>query len=142
MTGSAKRYLAVVEDDENVSRAFARLLRSAGFEPITYLSAEAFLGDDKRPRFDCLVADFQLPGISGLELARRLASVSDPTPVLLLTARDDPSDRAAAQSAGCAGYFQKTDPGSDILDGIHNALHTSAGITALPERNSYTPPRC
>ena len=124
MNSECKHYVAVVEDDESVARAFARLLRSAGYEPITYPSAEAFLEDAKRPRFDCLVLDFQLQGISGLDLARRLAAVSDPTPVFLMTARDDPEDRAAAQAAGCAGYFQKTDLGAEILASIHHAVLT------------------
>jgi FixJ family two-component response regulator len=122
MIGERKRYVAVVEDDESVSRAFARLLRSAGYEPIAYRSAEAFLGDDKHPRFDCLVVDYQLQGISGIELAQRLAAVGNPTPIALLTARDDPDDRAAAHAAGCAGYFRKTDVGSEILDWIHMAV--------------------
>jgi FixJ family two-component response regulator len=130
MSGRQKHYVAIVDDDESVARAFARLLRSAGYEPITYPSAEAFLEDSKRPRFDCLVLDFQLDGISGLDLAQRLAAVNDSTPILMLTARDDPHDRAAAQAAGCAGYFRKTDLGSDILSAIHEAI--LAGPAALP----------
>jgi FixJ family two-component response regulator len=122
MNGVRKHYVAVVDDDESVARAYARLLRSAGYEPIAYNSAEAYLEDDKHPRFECLVLDFQLNGISGLELARRLAAVKDPTPVLLLTARDNPEDRAAAKAAGCAGYFRKTDLGSDILETIRNII--------------------
>ena len=118
MKAVAKRYVAVVDDDEGVARAFARLLRSAGYEPITYPSAEAFLEDSRQPVFECLVLDSQLGGISGLELARRLASVSYHAPILLVTARDDPGERAQALAAGCAGYFLKIDPGTDILDRI------------------------
>ena len=130
MSGGGKHYIAVVDDDESVGRAVARLLRSAGYEPITYHSAEAFLGDDKHPRFDCLVFDCQLQGISGLDLASRLAAVNDRTPVLLLTGRDEPDHRAAALAAGCAGYFRKSDLGSEILDWIHEAVLIHSGETA------------
>ena len=124
MNKEHKHYVAVVDDDESVARAFARLLRSAGYEPITYPSAEAFLGDARQPDFDCLVLDSQLEGISGLELARRLAAVNDSTPILLVTARDDPDERDQAMAAGCAGYFLKADPGADIIECIDAAIHT------------------
>ena len=123
MNAERKHYVAVVEDDESVARAFARLLRSSGYEPITYRSAEAFLEDAKRPGFDCLVLDSQLEGIPGLELARRLAAINYSAPILLVTARDAPNERAQAAAAGCAGYFLKADPGADIIDRIDAAIH-------------------
>jgi FixJ family two-component response regulator len=131
MNNELKHYVAVVDDDESVARAFARLLRSAGYEPITYPSAEAFLGDVRQPDFDCLVLDSQLEGISGLELARRLAAVNDTTPVLLVTARDDPEERDQAMAAGCAGYFLKADPGADIIKGIDAAIHSTPPATRI-----------
>lgn len=123
MNGGHKHYVAVVDDDESVARAFARLLRSVGYEPITYPSAEAFLADARHPDFDCLVLDSQLAGITGLELARRLAAVNHPTPILLVTARDDPEERSQAMAIGCAGYFQKADPGADIIERIGTVVH-------------------
>jgi FixJ family two-component response regulator len=115
-------YVAVVDDDESVCRSFGRLLRTAGFQPVSYASAEAFLEDTKRPRFDCLVLDIQLEGMSGLELMRRLAAVHDGTPVVFITAHDAPAGRADAAAAGCAGYFRKTDPGELILEAIIKAV--------------------
>ena len=126
MNGACNHYVAVVDDDESVCRSFGRLLRTAGFQPVTYLSAEAFLEDTKRPRFDCLVLDIQLEGISGLELSRRLSLVSDATPVIFITAHDDPKVREEAESsAGCAGYFSKNDPGAGILDLIKRIVDPS-----------------
>lgn len=116
-------YVAVVDDDESVCRSFGRLLRTAGFQPVTYASAEAFLADTKRPRFDCLVLDIQLGGISGLELSHRLSAVKDSTPVVFITAHDDPGVRAQAEASGCAGYFRKTDPGVLVLEAINTAVH-------------------
>lgn len=111
-------YVAVVDDDENVCRALGRLFRASGILPVTYASAEKFLGDLKRPQFDCLVLDVQLGGMSGIELGRRLASENYPAPFICLTAHDDPETRARAMAAGCAAFFSKTDPGIAILDTI------------------------
>jgi FixJ family two-component response regulator len=116
-------YVAIVDDDESVCRSFGRLLRTAGYQPITYPSAEAFLDDRKRPHFDCLVLDLQLTGISGIELSHRLHAVNDPTPIVFITAQDDPAERASAEAAGSVGYFRKTDPGNLILDLIKTLLN-------------------
>ena len=113
-------YVAVVDDDESLCRSFSRLLRTAGFQPVTYASAEALLEDAKRPRFDCLVLDIQLEGMSGVELSRRLAAVKDTTPVIFITAHDEPEVRSQALATGCAGYFRKNDPGR-ARHGCHSA---------------------
>ena len=110
--------VAVVDDDENLRRSFARLLRAAGIHSIAYASAEAFLEDTARPQFDCLVLDIELPGLSGLELQERLSDSGISVPVLFITAYDEPRSRERAYAAGCAGYFRKTDSGRDVLDAI------------------------
>jgi FixJ family two-component response regulator len=98
------------------------LLRAAHFQPISYSSAEAFLADTKHPKFDCLVLDVQLLGMSGLELRKRLAAVRDSTPVVFITAYDNPKVTAAADAYGCAGFFRKTDASTDVLAAIHRAI--------------------
>src|ERR1039458_7257819 len=122
MSSSQNTYVAVVDDDESVCQSMSRLLRAAHFQPVTYSSAEAFLADKKHPRFDCLVLDVQLKGMSGLDLSRRLSAVEDGTPVIFITAHDDPEARAQAETAGCAGYFRKTDSGADVLAAIRRAI--------------------
>ena len=111
-------YVAVVDDDENICRSFGRLLRAAGFQPVTYDSAEAFLADRKHPEFGCLVLDIQLGAMSGIELAQRLAAAGAHTPIIFITAHDDPEARSAAEALGCAAYFRKTDSGKEVLDTI------------------------
>jgi len=118
MNSAGTTYVAVVDDDESVCRSFARLLRAAGMQAITYDSAESFLADAKRPQFSCLVLDIQLGGMSGIELARRLAAVGGRTPIIFITAHDDPDARSAAETLGCAAYFRKTDSGNDVLESI------------------------
>ena len=114
-------YVAVVDDDESICASFSRLLRAAQFQPITYASAEAFLADRNHPKFDCLVLDIQLEGMSGLELRKRLYAVKDGTPVVFITAHDDPEVRAQVEASGCAGYFRKTESGAAVLAAIRRA---------------------
>ena len=126
-------YIAVIDDDESICRSMSRLLRAAHLQPITYPSAEAFLADTKRPKFDCLVLDIQLQGMSGLDLSRRLAAVNDATPVVFITAHDEPEVRAQAEASNCAGFFRKTDSGADVLAAIRRAI--SGGDAGSPSRH-------
>jgi FixJ family two-component response regulator len=125
MDSRQKIYVAVVDDDESLCRSLSRLLRVAHFQPIAYLSAEALLADANHPKFGCLVLDIQLGGMSGLELSKRLNAVQDHTPVVFLTAHDDPEVRAEAEASGCAGYFRKTDTGASVVEAINKAVNPS-----------------
>jgi len=80
--------IAIVDDDPSLCRSFSRLLRLAGYEPSTFYSAEDFLADDGRERFDCILLDVQLGGMSGLELQRALARHGEAAAVIFVTAHD------------------------------------------------------
>jgi FixJ family two-component response regulator len=132
-------YIAVVDDDLSICRSLSRLLRAAHFQPITYASAEEFLADTKHPKFDCLVLDIQLEGMSGLELRQRLSAVNDVTPVVFITAHDDPEVSAQAKASGCAGFFHKTDSGTDVLAAIRRVTgleHDDAGGSPIEGNQS------
>ena len=58
-------YIAVIDDDPSFCRSLSRWLQATHFQPVVYRSAEAFLEDGKRPRFDCLLLYIQLGGMSG-----------------------------------------------------------------------------
>jgi len=118
MSSVTPTYIAVVDDDENICRSFGRLLRAAGLQPVPYDSAESFLADTKHPQFGCLVLDIQLGAMSGIELAQHLAAAGESIPVIFVTAHDDPQSRDAAEAAGCAAYFRKTDSGKEVLEAI------------------------
>ncbi len=122
MSSSRTIYIAVIDDDESTCRSMGRLLRAAHLQPVTYPSAESFLTDTNRPVFACLVLDIQLKGMSGLDLRQRLSAVKDLTPVVFITAHDDPAVRAQAEASGCAGYFRKTNSGADILAAIRRVV--------------------
>jgi len=83
--------LAIVDDDESVRRALARLLRSLGHEVRVFGSAEEF--EAGTMAVDCLILDVRMPGLSGPELRERLRSRPAPTPVVFVTGDTDPKAR-------------------------------------------------
>lgn len=108
--------IAIIDDDESLCRSLGRLVRQAGFSPVTFLSAEDFLQSPERTGVRCLLIDVNLGGMSGSALHRRLLTEGDTTPVIYITAHDEPSARAEALRTGCAGFFLKTDAGSGIIE--------------------------
>jgi FixJ family two-component response regulator len=115
---TVSRYVAVVDDDASLCRSLARLLLLSGYQPITFESAEQLLSDPLRTHFGCLLVDVQLGGMSGIDMHRRLLEEGNRTPVIYITAFDDPRAQADASGLGCAGYFRKTDAGNDILEAV------------------------
>jgi FixJ family two-component response regulator len=100
--------VAVVDDDESVRRALKRLLHSVGIEAETFPSGEAFLGTlssaaSCRPA--CVILDFEMPGIDGFELQRRLAPTG--MPIIFITGHDDPAIHEKALALGAVAYLQK-----------------------------------
>jgi FixJ family two-component response regulator len=110
--------VAIIDDDVSVCRALARLLRSMDFEAVEYHSAEAFLAAHSNPGFCCLLVDIQLAGMSGLEVPQQLAAKGDRTPVIFITAHDDPGLRDKAIKKGGARFFRKTDPFELIVEAL------------------------
>lgn len=121
MSSSSNTYVAIVDDDESLRRSLSRLLRAAGLQPIVYPSAEAFLSDGNQPRFGCLVLDIRMGGMSGIDLQKHLARAGATTPVIFVTAHDDPKEREEAIAAGCAGFFRKSDSGTNLITAIKAA---------------------
>ena len=117
-SATAAPAVAIIDDDESLCRSLGRLLRQAGFRPLTFASAEAFLQSPERPNLKCLLLDIQLGGMSGIALRRRLLAEGDTTPVIYITAHDESATRAEALSTGCAGFFRKTDPGAALIDAL------------------------
>lgn len=114
--------IAIIDDDESVCRSVGRLLQLAGLHSVFFASAEAFLANRLWDRFGCLLVDIQLTGMSGIELGRLLAARGSTTPIIYITAYDDPEMRVEALQSGCAGFFRKSDPGPDIVAAVRRAL--------------------
>jgi FixJ family two-component response regulator len=100
---SRKSIIAVVDDDESFRPALVESLLSYGYEVYGFGSAEDLIAANDLDRYDCIVSDVHLTGMSGIDLKRLLASRGVGVPVIMITARPDPGleERAAASGAIC-----------------------------------------
>lgn len=114
--------IAIIDDDESFCRSVRRWLQAATFSAAVYRSAEEFLADTDNCRFNCLLVDIQLGGMSGLDMHRRLIAAGNQTPVIFITAFDDPLAVAEALEQGCVAFFRKTVDGAELLQAIGRTL--------------------
>jgi FixJ family two-component response regulator len=117
-----KPVIAIVDDDESVREATMSLMRALGFLAEAFPCAEDFLKSDGLQRTSCLIADVRMPGMSGLELYRRLVASGKPIPTVLITAHSDDGVRARALQAGITCYLTKPFREDDLLGCIRSAL--------------------
>jgi two-component system response regulator MprA len=97
----------VVDDDPPLRRMLARTLGAEGYEVTVAGDGGAALAEAERTAPDVIVLDVAMPGLDGLAVARRLRSKGNPTPILMLTARDAVPDRVAGLEAGADDYLVK-----------------------------------
>jgi FixJ family two-component response regulator len=99
------------------------LMKSLGFDAEAFDSAESFLRSDRRKCTSCLIADIQMPGMTGLELHDRLASSDKPIPTILITAYPDDRVQTRALRMGVRCLLAKPFSYEELLGCIHRALH-------------------
>jgi FixJ family two-component response regulator len=114
--------IAIVDDDRSVREALASLVRSLGYGAMTFEGAEDLLKSKRRRRVSCLIADVQMPGMTGLELHNRLVTSGEPIPTILITAFPDERARERALADGAVGYLSKPFDENDLLACIRAAL--------------------
>ena len=99
-----------MDDDESVCRAIKRLVRSLGMDADTFTSGQQFIefieAIPSRP-VDCVVLDAQTPGLTGLEVQKRLARSGHSIPVIFITAHDEVGVREQALAAGAVAFLRK-----------------------------------
>jgi FixJ family two-component response regulator len=98
--------VAVVEDDPAMRKSLERLLRVSGYRTVSFASAEDFLQGGTENAF-ALVADIHLPGMSGIDLRRRMLAAGSLLPVIFITAFDDAPLRLEALATGFVDYLYK-----------------------------------
>ncbi len=114
--------IAVVEDDESVREAMVSLVKSLGYGVVAFDCAENYLSFSDRGDVDCLIADVQMPGMTGLDLHSELVAEGESTPTILVTAFPDATMRSRALRGGVRCYLSKPVRDEDLQACILSAL--------------------
>jgi len=119
-----KAMIYVVDDDYDVRTSLRFLLETEGFEVRTFRSGSALLGSATRNQADCLVIDYKMVELDGLELATRLRRLQVSTPIILITGYPDENISAKATSAGVRQVLLKPNLEDSLIDCVRNAIDT------------------
>jgi FixJ family two-component response regulator len=118
----SKAIVFVVDDDVSVREALQSLVRSAGFEVETFASALDFLDHRKVDGPSCLVLDVRLPGLSGLDLQKRIREANREIPIVFITGHGDVPTSVRAMKAGALEFLTKPFSDQDLLEAIQQAI--------------------
>jgi len=112
----------IVDDDASMRESLKNLIRSVGLRVELFASAQEFL-QSKRPDVPCcLVLDVRLPGLSGLDLQRRMTEAGMEIPIIFITGHGDIPMSVRAMKAGAVEFLTKPFRDQDLLDAIQQAL--------------------
>jgi FixJ family two-component response regulator len=109
-------FVGIIDDDDVLRSSLVDLMRSVGIRAEPFASAETFLASPSLPLFSCVVADVHMPGMSGLDLVRRLRKQGRTTPVILISAFADKRLGDEAASAGAQCLLGKPFEAAALLD--------------------------
>ena len=133
----------VVDDDVSVRESLELLIRSAGWQPETFASAQEFLARPRVRAPSCLVLDVSLPGLNGLDLQKRVAAERTDMPIIFITGYGDVPMTVQAMKAGAVEFLTKPFGDEVLLSAIRNAIeHSRAALSHEAElrvlRDAYT----
>lgn len=119
----SKTVIAIVDDDLSVREGLQALIRSAGWRAETFSSAQEFLGRPCAEAPSCLILDLQLPGLSGLDLQKRMAAEGDlDIPIVFLTGHGNIPASVQAMKAGAIEFLTKPVEEGELLRAIQEAI--------------------
>jgi FixJ family two-component response regulator len=143
-----KPTILIIDDDADLRDSIERLLRSLGLEARPFASIPEFLASDLPDGPACLVLDVRLPGKSGLDFQRELASANRELPIIFITAYGDIPMSVQAMKGGAIEFLPKPFRDQDLLDAIQLGLardrarrEREKALAALRERYGSLSPR-
>jgi FixJ family two-component response regulator len=118
----------VVDDDISVRESLELLIRTAGWQPELFESAQKFLCCPKAGVPSCLVLDVNLPGLNGLDLQKRVAADRADMPIIFITGYGDVPTTVRAMKAGAVEFLTKPFSEDALLSAIQQALERSRNV--------------
>ncbi|MCC8978354.1 response regulator FixJ [Bradyrhizobium acaciae] len=127
---TTRRTILVIDDDSAMRDSLAFLLDVNGFAVATYETATEFLDHFVGSAVDCIVSDIRMPGMSGLDLVRKLKADAVACPVILMTGHGDVALAVEAMKAGAVDFIEKPFEDEALLHAIDEALKTQSAAPA------------
>lgn len=112
----------VIDDDEAMRDSLVFLLHSASLKAVAHYSAESFLAALPSLEFACVVTDVRMPGMTGIDLLRRMQEIDKGLPVILITGQSDPALAIEALKAGAFDVIEKPFEDERIIAAVRSAL--------------------
>jgi len=126
---SDKPLVHVIDDDDALRDSLAFLLRTAQIEVKTNASAAAFLEALPGTTLGCVITDVRMPGMSGIDLLRRLKELKVAVPVIIITGHGDVPLAVEAMKVGAADFLEKPFDDEALLASVRSALRERDGET-------------
>jgi FixJ family two-component response regulator len=114
--------VSIVDDDKSVRDAMRTLVNSFGLEANTFACAEAFLQSGRVEETCCLITDWQMPGMSGVELQELMVAKGYSTPIIFVTAFPEERIRSRVLGAGAVGFLAKPFTEESLIGCLERAL--------------------
>ncbi|KAF1036578.1 MAG: Transcriptional regulatory protein TdiR [Burkholderia lata] len=123
-------FVCIIDDDASVRKSLESLLKAAGHTALSFASGEDFLLSDQRLRAACILLDFKMKGMNGLEVQRALNEKGARIPVIIMSAQRDEDVVKRALDQGALDFLRKPFSDDDLLNLVDQA--TASG-TAGPD---------
>jgi FixJ family two-component response regulator len=120
----------IVDDDPAVGRSLSRLIRSVGLNALAFASAQAFLDHPRQDEPACMILDVRMPGVGGLDLQARLASVQQVVPIIFITGHGNVPTSVKAMKGGAMDFLQKPFNDDELLAAVQRGLARSRDARA------------
>lgn len=117
--------LLIVEDDPLITVFMTKALQTKGYDVASVGTGAAAVEAVQRGGLDLVMLDLGLPDTDGLDVLRTVRTTQPDLPVLVVTSRSDPGDRAVALSLGVSGYVVKPFPLATLLAAVGESLHVT-----------------
>jgi len=123
-----KDTIFLVDDDETALDSIGYLLESAGYDVEAYASASEYLDAHDPEKTGCLVLDFRMPEMTGLELQEKLATLGARIPIIFVSAHGDVPTSVRAMKSGAFDFLEKPVDGELLLDLVGRALQKDSQL--------------
>jgi FixJ family two-component response regulator len=128
MTSPASATVFVIDDDGDVRASIQRLLKTVGLRGEAFASAQEFLRQNMPEGPSCLILDIRLPGMSGLEVQRKLIDAGLSIPIIFISAHADVDMAVRAMKLGAVEFLTKPFRPQELVDAVQQALQRGEGI--------------